>query len=310
MKKLILGTILILLSQTIFGMEEIDKINILSELAKHHPELPMKIIEQGIKFELRSDADPAKAVIKAFRYINTVMMIDKSWYSQKAELIARLKDLAKKELAPEYEDLSKEELNDKLNKAIVNLVKSALKYGLLNLRTEVAENKNTERNEIIKLILSGADSNFFKEMDKNGIKYELLMRTMITLEDDNSVLLLILYGADVNRKDSFPGRLLDHAISSNHGHKNIEKVKKIIELLIAHGANVNERDPKIYGYNIAIRRATIDAGEGKDILLETLLKNGAELNDLDLYKIYFLILDQREVYEKFAEILKKYGYQI
>ena len=311
MKKLILGIIIILLSyQAIFGMEKgnENKFNILSELAKHHPDLPMKIIEQGIKSELRSDSDPAKAVINAFKYINTVMMIDKSWYSQKTELIAMLKALAKKELAPEYSDLNQEKLNNILNKVVIYLFKNAEDLGIEfdDIRQDMLENTASLRNDYVKLIIAGANPNVeitqkIGEIPAN----QSFLQVMIDLEDVNFVSLLLLYGADANHKNSAGNSPLVSAIVG-HSRSSIEKVKQIIRLLIMFGADVNERTEA--GVNIPISWTILSK---RPILLELLLTNGAELSEkgISLMKEAILYCNPK-FYKTFIEIFKKYGYQI
>ena len=331
MKKTILGIILILLShQAIFGMEESieNKINILSELGKHHPELQkkveelqMNVIEEGIisAFEsgLKSPEsyyDPAKAVINAYKYINTITSIDRSWYFKKAELIGMLKDLAEELFAYNYADLNQEELNDLLADNLFDLMKTAHGIGLEEIRKQMSQNKilvEDNRTNIARLIIAGADPNFETSVTGgySAISSRGLLQIMIELEDIDLVLLLIIYGANVNRKDSNFITPLRAAIAvpGDYPHSDMHKVEKIIKLLILHGANFNMRDEH-GGYSV-INSAIRIASSKQDVLLEILLKNGLKLEEEDVSYIKFFIAHREpNIYDNIVNILKKYGY--
>lgn len=303
--------ILTLTANIIFSVDGESEEDILSKLGAHIPELQLMPVEQGIKSELNSDSDPVKAIINAFKYLNNITSTSKFWYAHKATLIEMLKKLAAEKFVPEYAGLSQEELNQKLDRAMFNLGKSmSLFMGNINevdaIKEKIAGNESPERNEIVKLIIAGANPNFARARAYPPLgAIQGLLEVIIGFEDVNLVQLLIAYGANVNQKDPYGIYPLDYAVIGYHNHLNMEKAKKIIELLIKAGANVNQKDKN--GLNIAIYRAT----EEKNLpLLEVLLQNGAKLDEVEINTIKDIDNYWADRYNKIVNILKKYGYNI
>ena len=308
MKKWILGIILILSSHIVFGMEKkiVKEAKTVFEREIHHPMLQADI-EEGIKSELRNGFDSAEGVINAFRYIDDLTSTDEDGYLNKKELINKVKDLAKTELAPEYADLTKEELNNKFYNRLIPILKNAKKCNLFeSIRQKMTADEGRFRDYFVKLIIAGANPNLeiMEAIDAIPAN-ESLLQLMIDLEDINFVLLLILYGADVNHKNSLGDRPLNLAVHGYCYHPKIQK-KQVVKLLIKHGADVNARDGNRRNTAVILAFRT-----QQEILLKLLLKNGAKFNEGELNAIKEAKPQYHpEIYEKFVEILKKYNYEI
>lgn len=313
MKKILYGLIILSIqSHLIFSMEEKTNEDRGHVFSKLDPKLQSYVIKQGIQSILNSNSDPIEAIIDASKYLKNATSANNFLLSKKAELENELKFWAKKKFAPEYEGLSEQELNQKLNETMYGLESSGknipsgrnvpITFDYYNyIRNKISLNESPERDEIIKLIIAGADPNFIGTKSIiPGLKtfQQGLLQLMAGLEDVNAVRLLIAYGANVNRLvgGQYP---LGAAIRGNYGHLDIEKAKKIIQLLIMAHANLNERDQ---GANLAVR---IAATENRSIL-ELILEHGAKLNETDINWIKTRIHKPDDI----LDILKKYGYRV
>lgn len=305
MKKLISVIILVLTSYLIFSMEEKPgetKEDIFSKLA---PELQVYFIEQGIVSRLDSDQNSIEAILDALKYLYVMTSLNAFLYSYRNGLENRLKKLAKEKFASEYTNLSKEELNQELDKAMYELSNSGVHIrgqpnsSYYDIRNKIFSNNSPERNKVVKLILAGADANFEGRHLFSGSGKEGLLQQIIGFEDIGLIRLLIAYGADVNRKDLNSLTPLDKTIYGDYRHLDMDKIKKIIELLTKHGVNINARNEN--GLNIAIKRA-LHFPE----VLKLLLDFGVKLETTDIKAIKSLRLTPKES----IDVLKNYGYEI
>lgn len=245
MNKKILGTILILLSNTIFGMESNkNQFNILSELNIHHPTLLMNVIEEGIKSELNSHSNPIKAILSAAKYLNNITSISKPWHTKKEDLTEKLKQWAKEKFAPEYAKLTETEATQEMSRII--------------------KGRDLSKDLIIKLIIAGANPNIeYNPKGIPGFKQNLLSIVISMFENIDSVKFLIFYNADVNYNT--PWKTVS----------NLEDPKlrrEIAKLLISAKADVNKPNNKgLLPLDIAIADENMD-------LVRILIEHGARID--------------------------------
>lgn len=295
------------------NLNEGDEEGPFSWLTTNIPEIALILVEQGIKSELNSDLDPVKAVTNAFRYLYSITSTNQFWRSHKDQLKEKLKKWSIEKFAPEYSELTESDLNEKLKNVMLELRKQ---FGKLltnqdEAELKIAANESPERNEIVKLVIAGADPNFVNVIaDAKEAKgtlsssaaptnlyapKDLLLAMMIKFEDVNLIRLLIAYGVDVNRKINYIAPL-DLAISGN-----LEKAVEIVNLLIKAGADVNNTKD---GLNTAVKRAVYLR---QAPILEVLIKNGAKLNDADI--AYIISSRNRPGYGLIYNILVENGYK-
>lgn len=314
LRLIVLQLIILSLTPMTFSVDG-DEEGILTKLGTHIPELELMPIEQGIKSELNSNPDFIEGVISALKYINNITSTSKYWHSKKD----LLKKILVKFVAPEYADLSKEELNEKLNEAMAKYLEAYENYSAkfsaenqgmhyITKRLMIAEKMSNipEVIDIAKLIIAGANPNFEFKLPSAS---NSLLKEMIAHGNFNLIRLLIAYGTDVNRapvyeegvsigyQDQTP---LMNLVYGQYFDK--ENQRKLIELFIKRGADVNKAD---HSGLTALFYATLS---GNVDAFETLLNFGVKPDDKTIEQI-------RSGYKSYEDrgyidILKKYGYQI
>ncbi len=115
----------------------------------------------------------------------------------------------------------------------------------------------------------------------------LIMKIEKDEPDFNTIILLLNYGADVNKEDKYHLSPLTYALINNH--------KNIVKYLVEHGANVNAKYRKsAYPLKVAVDRKS-------ESMVKFLLENGADLHS------ELLLYASRIGANDIVKLLLKYG---
>ena len=259
MKRIFLGLMFLnLIAVSIFAMEEKHAkleglLNYVNEERMFLQALEEMKISDAMLNELRADNYPIIAFCRAYQ------VISQSTSRSKHEHLRTLKALAKKHFAQEYTNNHVYALNDKLRIKFIQYIHAHnSKYGF-----------SDERNEIIKLIIAGANPNI-------KVKYQnkefSLLEIAVYSKDIYLIILLQAYNADLNLRTN--GRTALMNVTTNNGNldKNNDSTAEIIYFLVTMGADVNlqEETTKETALMFAITALNVEA-------VRQLLKNGANI---------------------------------
>jgi len=291
MKKLILILITCGCSALIRPMEEkLDKNKIADEnkgyiFSQLDPELQKYTIDAEIQSELNSSSNIATNIIKAINYISNVTKVNKYWLSKRAELLSKLKEWAKEKFSSSYISLPKEKLNQKLEEDVINYRK-IWDYKYKNQTDSDLLALADYRNDIVKLILAGADVNHPIPINPYvpiylldfAIDYVNDIRANY-LNDIDFIRFLIVFKANPNTQNDMGETPLIKLLYNFESHPNLtdddfRKIKEIVELLIAGGADLNLQDA-------SGQTALIFAVRNKPQLVQLLIEHGAKTDIKD-----------------------------
>lgn len=215
--------------------------------------------------------DLAKTVLKSFKRVNEEIEKNPLLLLSKTDIENHVKEWAKRKFAPEYDGLDRNELNEKLEKSIILI--HAMKPELA--RQRIALKACPEWNDIIKLIIAGADPNSFVNPSSCVLIRDPLLMS-IYFKDIDMIRLSLHYGANLKSNSYIALPPLHTLISYNL--YSIEEIEELTELFISYGAELESRD-------MLLQTPLIRAAKGNyQELVKFFAEKGANVNALDFSK--------------------------